>query len=390
MRGGRKLYWAYGSNLCVRNMKRRCPAAKKASPLIVEGGVLTFRGVADVVLQEGSSVPGGLWWITPECEATLDRYEGVNSRLYLKRYLDATVNGKKQPILFYQMATSRGVLPPSEEYAATILEGYRDFGLDTSALEAAIARSWEEKSPTNFLRQRHQKRGSPRLARGLPAQVVDLKEQKLKQWDVEKQRWDVEKQRYVSAGPTKEATRKAAKAAAQASPAAKGKKFAGIREMTESERDLFAVSGIEVSSEADVDREARRGTPKKAAPVDPQHQLKRPCKHCPFAPTDTRIKFACRERAEEIAESAYRNGFPCHESAECVEDGDGEEGFVFGPKTQHCAGASMMFLADSCGTWPGIGNDEDRAERLLDQLDWDAPHYKSEEDFIDANDRGSV
>lgn len=125
--------------------------------------------------------------------------------------------------------------------------------------------------------------------------------------------------------------------------------------------------------------------PKKAR-IDEGYQLKRPCKYCPFAPTKTRIVFSCADRAEEIAEQAYRRGFPCHESAKLEETGDEEEGYVFGPKTQHCAGAIMMFLADGndCG-WPGIDNDEDLAERLSLHVDWNAPHFQSEQDFIDAN-----
>lgn len=115
-------------------------------------------------------------------------------------------------------------------------------------------------------------------------------------------------------------------------------------------------------------------------------QLKRPCKHCPFQPTDSAIAFACKERAEEIAESAYRNGFPCHISGKDTSEDDPDNGgYVFGPKTQHCAGAIMMFLADGNDCWPGINNDEDLGERLQLQMDWKAPHYDSEQDFIDAS-----
>jgi hypothetical protein len=116
----------------------------------------------------------------------------------------------------------------------------------------------------------------------------------------------------------------------------------------------------------------------------PGYLLKRPCKNCPFTPTETRIRFACKVRAEEIAESAYRNGFPCHLSAVDTSDDDEERGgYVFGEKTQHCAGAIMMFLRDQSGDpWPGIGNDEELAELLERYMDWKAPHYESEEDFI--------
>jgi hypothetical protein len=118
------------------------------------------------------------------------------------------------------------------------------------------------------------------------------------------------------------------------------------------------------------------------------YQLKRPCKNCPFAPTKTRIKFACAERAEEIAESAYRNGFPCHLSAVDTSEYDENGGYVFGPNTQHCVGAILMFLSEGYSEgWPGIGNEEELADRLASHVDWTAPHYESEEDFIKANAR---
>lgn len=122
--------------------------------------------------------------------------------------------------------------------------------------------------------------------------------------------------------------------------------------------------------------------------MDEGYQLKRPCKNCPFAPTETRITFSNEERAEEIAESAYRQGFPCHLSAVNIEDdsGDGNGGYVFGANTQHCVGAIMMFLSDGNDDgWPGIFNDEELAERLSRYVDWTAPYYETEQDFIETN-----
>lgn len=115
--------------------------------------------------------------------------------------------------------------------------------------------------------------------------------------------------------------------------------------------------------------------------------LKTPCKNCPFRNDATRITFSCEERAEEIAETAYRNGFPCHLSAALIEDEDGENGgFVEGENTQHCAGAIIMFLKDGndCG-WPGIDNDQELAETLESQMDMKAPVFESEQAFIEAN-----
>jgi hypothetical protein len=161
-----QLYWAYGSNLCVEAMKRRCPAAKKVrGNLVVQDAALVFRGVADVVYREGYAVQGGLWRITRECEEALDTYEGVAAKLYMKKYLKLKVNGRVEYALFYQMSISRGVMPPSEAYLATIAQGYKDFGLDLEHLELAVQESWDDKKVTQRLRRRHLMRGAPRLAR---------------------------------------------------------------------------------------------------------------------------------------------------------------------------------------------------------------------------------
>lgn len=161
----RRLYWAYGSNLSVAKMRQRCPAAKKGSQLIVSDAALVFRDVADVTIRKGSIVPGGLWHITPECEEHLDRVEGVRSNFYLKRYLPIRFGNRVRKVLFYQMRWSRGVMPPSEEYADTIAQGYRDFDLDRAWLDRAILESYEEKHVTRDLVDRQWRKGRRRLAR---------------------------------------------------------------------------------------------------------------------------------------------------------------------------------------------------------------------------------
>ena len=118
--------------------------------------------------------------------------------------------------------------------------------------------------------------------------------------------------------------------------------------------------------------------------------LKTPCKNCPFRSDETGIRFACRERAEEIEESAYRYGFPCHLSSECIEDEDtfdGESGgFVFGSNTQHCVGYIIMRLnSGDSGPWPGIDNDEVLFANLEHQVNRDAPVFESEDAFFEEN-----
>lgn len=112
--------------------------------------------------------------------------------------------------------------------------------------------------------------------------------------------------------------------------------------------------------------------------------LKTPCKNCPFGIGETRIKFRCRERAEEIAEHAYRNGFPCHLSAMIDEDDD-DAGYEFGPNTQYCAGHAGTLINGYYTEWPGVDNDDELVERLAGQIDLDAC-FESEEAFISANE----
>ncbi|MFN4296739.1 MAG: hypothetical protein ACK4FB_07835 [Brevundimonas sp.] len=111
--------------------------------------------------------------------------------------------------------------------------------------------------------------------------------------------------------------------------------------------------------------------------------LKTPCKNCPFRTDETAIRFQCLERAEEIEESAYRNGFPCHLSADLEED-EGDAGYVFGGNTQHCAGALLMFARHGDGPVPFTRLSEAKQEAVLNRLDWSAPVFESEADFLDS------
>lgn len=114
-------------------------------------------------------------------------------------------------------------------------------------------------------------------------------------------------------------------------------------------------------------------------------QLGKPCKNCPFSVADTRIRFSCRERAEEIEEQAYRRGFPCHLSATLDED-DEDAGYEFAQNTQHCAGAALMFLNAGYETWPGVDNRE-LPERWLKRLTPNAHlAFENEEAFFAANE----
>ena len=121
--------------------------------------------------------------------------------------------------------------------------------------------------------------------------------------------------------------------------------------------------------------------------------LKRPCDNCPFADTPKRITFQCRDRASEIEELAYRQGFVCHEHAESVEETEYEDGgFMFRDdgSSQHCWGAIAMYLKEggSSVPWEGaIDDDPDLEERWWNRADKAALKtvFDGEEAFLNAN-----
>lgn len=129
-----KLYFAYGSNLNVEQMAKRCPNAEPLGAAYLPSLRLVFRGVADI--EEGQPedlLPVGIWSITEECEKALDAYEGVAIGNYRKIW--------SHGMLTYTMNQS-GYFPPSSYYFGVIKGGYQDFGLDLNHLEEALGWSY--------------------------------------------------------------------------------------------------------------------------------------------------------------------------------------------------------------------------------------------------------
>lgn len=134
-------YLAYGSNLCVSQMRKRCPDAKPVGTVSFRNWRLMFRGVADIVAHEGSTLHMGVWTITKRCERALDIYEGVKNGLYLKEYMpiDVTYQGTECRVGALVYIMNRGhYAMPHEGYYDTIARGYRDFGLPLSSLAQAV------------------------------------------------------------------------------------------------------------------------------------------------------------------------------------------------------------------------------------------------------------
>ena len=143
-----KLYIAYGSNLNLSQMKKRCPTARVIGRSEIKDYELVFKGsrssgVATIEPCEGSVVPVLVWDIKDEDEKALDRYEGYPN-LYGKEEMKITLDDNPIPAMVYIMTPGHKYGSPSEFYLETIEDGYRDSGFDTELLYKAVEKSTEQ------------------------------------------------------------------------------------------------------------------------------------------------------------------------------------------------------------------------------------------------------
>lgn len=131
-----KLYVAYGSNLNLAQMARRCPNAKVVGCGVLKDYQLTFRRVATIEPQVGAETPVGVWEITPSDERALDIYEGYPS-YYRKETVKVELTDKTVEAMVYIMNSGEPQMPP-DGYYKVIEDGYGDVGLDTKYLLAAL------------------------------------------------------------------------------------------------------------------------------------------------------------------------------------------------------------------------------------------------------------
>ena len=133
------LYVAYGSNLNVQQMSYRCPGATVAFTGYLINWKLLYRGshtgsYATVKRQKGSRVPVAVWNIDSKNEKALDLYEGY-PRFYKKRNVFVQLkNGTRKKAMIYLLPDSATAGRPSSRYVGTVLQGYKDMGIDTDYL----------------------------------------------------------------------------------------------------------------------------------------------------------------------------------------------------------------------------------------------------------------
>lgn len=122
-------YFAYGSNLCVRQMALRCPDAMDPRPatLADHDWLINERGVATVEPFDGSEVHGVVWELSDHDLATLDSAEGVPLRYRRDRLTVHTGAGPADAWVYIDHRVDPG--PPRPGYLERIIDGAIHHGL---------------------------------------------------------------------------------------------------------------------------------------------------------------------------------------------------------------------------------------------------------------------
>ena len=130
------LYFAYGSNLNLFQMKRRCKDSIFIKKYELKGYRLNFRSkyrAADIEKSKNSLVPGALFEISKSDEKKLDVYEDypiLYKKLYFTYY--------NKTVMTYIMVNKTEFKYPTERYLNVVKRGYKDCKLDTKYLKVAL------------------------------------------------------------------------------------------------------------------------------------------------------------------------------------------------------------------------------------------------------------
>lgn len=143
-----RLYFAYGSNINLDQMAFRCPNAEVEGPVTLDGYRLAFRGsgVATILPCEGGKVEGLLWKLTPECELSLDRYEGYPHLYHKEDIIVRNKDNREIKTMVYVMDSKYEKQPcvPHHMYFMGIVEGYHQNNMKMDTLFDALSETRKE------------------------------------------------------------------------------------------------------------------------------------------------------------------------------------------------------------------------------------------------------
>lgn len=129
-------YFAYGSNMNLKQMEERCPNAKFVTVGKLKGHKFVYDGfskrrngpVANIVESNDDYVLGGIFLVDEQDGKNLDKFEGY-PKAYDKKF--CKVEGEDGLIynvfVYFRKPLQIGI--PQEDYKNIVIQGARDIGL---------------------------------------------------------------------------------------------------------------------------------------------------------------------------------------------------------------------------------------------------------------------
>ena len=140
------LYFAYGSNLNLRQMQSRCPGARTVGRAVLPNHALAFGGfshawggaVASVLRSKGSQVQGLLYELDDVDLKSLDRFEGhpfAYERVI--RLVQDDSGRRRRATTYIQPEDGFDAWTPAQEYFGVLWCAYSRLGFDFEPLAIA-------------------------------------------------------------------------------------------------------------------------------------------------------------------------------------------------------------------------------------------------------------
>lgn len=128
-------YFAYASNLSLKQMSERCPDSKPKFTAILPNYKLIFTGwsrkrrggIATIRLSPGSKVKGAIYEISERDLRSLDKYEGYPDTYDRMKVKVITADDEFVEAVTYIKRIQSEETAPSQEYLAVIRQGYKDW-----------------------------------------------------------------------------------------------------------------------------------------------------------------------------------------------------------------------------------------------------------------------
>jgi gamma-glutamylcyclotransferase (GGCT)/AIG2-like uncharacterized protein YtfP len=123
-------YFAYGLNMSVTLMGRRCPGAAPIGSARLDGWrfIVMRGGYASIVPAPGAVVHGVLWRLTSRDLAALNAFENIDGGLYARRILPVRRGAQREPALTY-VSRERREGRPQPGYQAIVVASARQWNL---------------------------------------------------------------------------------------------------------------------------------------------------------------------------------------------------------------------------------------------------------------------